>query len=580
MKYLYTMLVAVIICVGYAIFDVSNQFYLAKKLKELDTTKYFVFHSYSGLGNQMFQYAASLNYAKKHNKYICILKDNKITSNFSISVPLCNEDEQIKNIYNLLKIKVFGQHASIAMDKYEKHLLEENKWMNFKGFQQDERYFKDIKTTILKEFTFKNPLSEKAQQFANKMEKENSVCVHFRRGDYIKFNYPILTQKYYDEAIEYIQSQVKEPLHLYLFSNDMNWVKNNFQTTLEKTYVEGFDDVTDMRLMSHCKNNVIANSSFSWWGAYLNDNPDKIVVAPDVWDYWHDWWAKDIVLPDWKVIPAHDIKGNSIAIMYIATGRYIDFWDGFYESMEKYFLPDVPKTYFIFTDAKDKKFPGNVEVVEQEQLKWPMITLKRFHFFNSIKNKLKDFDYIYFVNGTMRPQKLIGKEVLPTDEQKMVFTVHPLYKDIQNKSLFRYERNKMSSAYIENTDGDEYIMGGFFGGKKDDFLKMSEILQKNIDKDLENNIIAQWHDESHINRYLVDYKKSGEIPLILSANFTWPEDENLQKIYPFLQENKESNMIILDKDKFGGREYLRAHGWKYEFKRWFDSVLKKINLQK
>ena len=109
---------------------------------------------------------------------------------------------------------------------------------------------------------------------------------------------------------------------------------------------------------------------------------------------------------------------------------------------------------------------------------------------------------------------------------------------------------------------------------------MSEILQNNIDKDLENNIIALWHDESHINRYLVDLKHQNEKPLILPANFTWPEDEKLQKIYPFLQENKEYKMIILDKDKFGGKDYLRESGWRYELKRWFDSVLKKINLQK
>lgn len=580
MKYLYTIVSVIIFCIIYIIFDITLQKKLTKELNNFDTSKYFVVASHHGIGNQMFQYAASLSYAKKHNKEICILEKNKLSSNFNISVPLCNESEQTQNIYNLLKIKVYGKHATLEMNRYDKKILEDNKALNFTGFQQDERYFRDIKDIIIKEFTFKNPLSDNAQQLANKMERENSICVHFRRGDYIKFNYPILTQKYYDEAIEYIQSQVKEPLHLYLFSNDMNWVKNNFQTSLDITYVEGFDDVTDMRLMSQCKHNIIANSSFSWWGAYLNDNPDKIVVAPDVWDYWHDWWAKDIVLPDWKVIPAHDIKGNSIAVMYIATGRYIDFWDGFYENMEKYFLPDIPKTYFLFTDAKDKNFPGNVEVVEQEQLKWPMITLKRFHFFNSIKNKLKDFDYIYFVNGNMRPQKLIGKEILPTDEQKMVFTVHPLYKDIQNKSLFRYDRNKMSSAYIDNIDGDEYIMGGFFGGRKDDFLKMSEILQNNIDKDLENNIIALWHDESHINRYLVDLKYQNKKPLILPANFTWPEDEKLQKIYPFLQENKEPNMIILDKDKFGGKDYLRASGWKYELKRWFDSELKKINLQK
>ena len=153
--------------------------------------------------------------------------------------------------------------------------------INYKGIAQ----FKDKGIIVLNRSDFLMQYTatarigidlEEVSIKANNLTKTVSITIPHAKVLDIKIDPSKI--KYYDEAIEYIQSQVKEPLHLYLFSNDMNWVKNNFQTPLEKTYVEGFDDVTDMRLMSHCKHNIIANSSFSWWGAYLNQNPNKQVI--------------------------------------------------------------------------------------------------------------------------------------------------------------------------------------------------------------------------------------------------------------------------------------------------------------
>ncbi len=123
----------------------------------------------------------------------------------------------------------------------------------------------------------------------------------------------------------------------------------------------------------------------------LND-VEKLYLKDDfeVYHYLTDYYPKDK-------------EKKKVAILYIATGRYIKFWDGFYQAMEKYFLPRHEKTYFLFTDHEFQSVEKNVVKIKQKQFPWPYITLKRFHFFDGIKKQLKEFDYIYFLNGTMLP---------------------------------------------------------------------------------------------------------------------------------------------------------------------------------
>lgn len=112
-----------------------------------------------------------------------------------------------------------------------------------------------------------------------------AISVHVRRTDYVNSGRFNLTQGYYTRAMEYIAKIVENP-HFYIFSDDINWVEKNMEFNYPHTFVKGNmeqDSYIDMWLMSQCKHNIIANSTFSWWGAWLNNNPEKIVIAPNVW---------------------------------------------------------------------------------------------------------------------------------------------------------------------------------------------------------------------------------------------------------------------------------------------------------
>ena len=158
------------------------------------------------------------------------------------------------------------------------------------GYWQSEMYFKDYAETLRSDFNFKIPLDETNRNIAQRIQHSNAVSLHVRRGDYITHtpNAKILSTcslDYYNQAIDYISKRVDSP-HFFLFSDDMEWVKASLDIPFEKTYIEhnrGADSYRDMQLMHMCRHHVIANSSFSWWGAWLNPYPDKLVVAPKTW---------------------------------------------------------------------------------------------------------------------------------------------------------------------------------------------------------------------------------------------------------------------------------------------------------
>lgn len=231
-----------------------------------------------------------------------------------------------------------------------------------------------------------------------------------------------------------------------------------------------------------------------------------------------------------------------IAILYICTGKYDIFWEGFYQSSEQYFLTDHEKHYFIFTDSKSiKENHSRIHKIDQDSLGWPYNTLMRFKFFRSIENELREFDYIYFFNSNMRFLTSVGEEVFPTEEEDGLLAVlHPGYFNKTEKD-FPYERNKRSLAYIKK--GKHYFMGGFNGGKAKNFLNLINELNKNIETDLTNGLIAIWHDESHLNAYLLHKNNR-----ILSPAYGFGEGWAL----PF-----DPKIIVLDKTKFGGHDFLR-----------------------
>ena len=163
-----------------------------------------------------------------------------------------------------------------------------------KGFFRSEKYFIDIREELLKDFSLNVELNEKNKKMLEQIKNTNSVSIHFRRGDYTKKRvadkYGSCSVEYYKNASKIIADSISEPITLFIFSDDINWVRNNVKFDFETVYVDinlAKQGYFDLELMKNCKHNIIANSSFSWWGAWLNENESKIVIAPK-------WWMKDV----------------------------------------------------------------------------------------------------------------------------------------------------------------------------------------------------------------------------------------------------------------------------------------------
>ena len=239
----------------------------------------------------------------------------------------------------------------------------------------------------------------------------------------------------------------------------------------------------------------------------------------------------------------------NIAILYIATGRYITFWNDFFKSAEKYFITEATKHYFVFTDSQNPiegEDTKRVERIYQQKLGWPYDTLMRFEIFLKAENELQQMDYIFFFNANMKFIAPVDKNFLPI-EKGLLGVKHPMFYN-KKRELYTYETNPNSLAYIPENDGEYYFMGGLNGGKTNDYLKLIHTLDQRIKKDLENNIIALWHDESHLNRYLFENK---DIVLVHPENYGVPEG-NKKILNP--------KIIIQNKShyRFGGHRWLRG----------------------
>ena len=176
------------------------------------------------------------------------------------------------------------------------------------GYWQSYKFFESIRSALLNDFEFSETPAKIQYEFIDKIHQQNSVSVHIRRGDYVSNPeytkiHGVCSTDYYHRAIEYICSKVENPA-FYFFSDDMDWVKKNITVNNDCVYVTGTPagkDFYEMYLMSICKHNIIANSSFSWWGAWLNKNTEKIVIAPKL-------WMADPTIDTTDLIPANWIR--------------------------------------------------------------------------------------------------------------------------------------------------------------------------------------------------------------------------------------------------------------------------------
>lgn len=238
-----------------------------------------------------------------------------------------------------------------------------------------------------------------------------------------------------------------------------------------------------------------------------------------------------------------------VAILYVCTGKYIKFWDEFYQSAERHFMPGADQRhYFVFTDQQfaEQDLP-HVTRVEQANLGWPDNTLKRYHMFTKVESQLAQFDYLYFFNANCVFRQDVGSEFLPDRDDQLVVVRHP--GQVNNApDQTPYERNPRSRASIPLGSGNYYVCGGVNGGSASAFLALTRHVKQAVDADLRDGIVAQWHDESHLNRYILDHAHC-----VKHAGYCYPQNWNLS----------ETKMIeVRDKNILGGTEKLRAMGSK------------------
>lgn len=255
-----------------------------------------------GLGNQLFQYAIAKAIAVKNNDTfkldITSYETYKLHNGYRLNI--FNIDENIASSEEILNFKgydnkIFKVLKKLGIYKKQTHYKEKERTIfdkdvfNYQdiyldGYWQNEKYFIDIRDILLKELTPKEEISEVAKKYLVDIQDTQSVSLHVRRGDYLKHpEIGVLDLEYYKKSYEYIVEKVENPI-FYIFSNDLAWCEENFDFIENKVFVkETKSEIDDLMLMKNCKHNIVANSSFSWWGAWLNENSEKIVVAPKKW---------------------------------------------------------------------------------------------------------------------------------------------------------------------------------------------------------------------------------------------------------------------------------------------------------
>ena len=292
-----------------------------------------------GLGNQMFQYAAARALAIRLNTPLKIdisyLLDRSPKQDFThrdYELSCFNIQSDIINAkeltfflmsYEILsKIKIttinricFNNRIPICKKflydglQFNKAFCTVSKNTLLEGYWQSEKYFHAYSKEIRNDFTFLSEPSGRNKEILSLIRKTNAISVHIRRGDYANNAHTnsfhgLCDKDYYIKALEYIADKINDPV-LFFFSDDMDWVKLTFDSNSQK-YDSYFLDHTpkdknfeDMLLMSQCKHNIIANSSFSWWGAWLNETPEKIVIVPKNWFANPDINTKDLIPEKW-----------------------------------------------------------------------------------------------------------------------------------------------------------------------------------------------------------------------------------------------------------------------------------------
>lgn len=264
-----------------------------------------------GLGNQLFEYAAARRLSLLLNQDLKLNLDffetyhqpdifrlDKFNTEFSVATP--DEIKKLKRRAGKgLISKVYRKTLKKQLYKNSKYHFDPNWFYNndrdklskmkdiyLSGYFADPYFFYEVEDILRKEFTLKNELNEANKKMQKQITDVNSVSLHIRRGDYV--NNPVFADiplSYYELAISKIKEKVENPV-FFIFSDDLKWAKDNMDLQADYEFAGingGKTDYMELMLMASCKHNIIANSTFSYWGARLNPNEGKMVFAPKVW---------------------------------------------------------------------------------------------------------------------------------------------------------------------------------------------------------------------------------------------------------------------------------------------------------
>lgn len=281
-----------------------------------------------GLGNQMFQYATGRSVANRLGTDLLLdvsafehydLRRFELGT-FAIEARVATSSDLVRARVvtaepswrsRLGKIVGFTEPSTLFKETaftYDQNILQVSAPVHLDGYWQSERYFLDVASKLRKEFTLTQPLDEANRQMLKQIRDplSQAVSLHIRRGDYVSNAHTaqfhgVCPLDYYRSAVDHMSARSSKP-HFFVFSDDPEWVRGNLSLDHPMTVVEvnsADRGVFDMMLMMSCSHHVIANSSFSWWGAWLNPHEDKIVVAPKTWFSGASLDTRDLIPSSW-----------------------------------------------------------------------------------------------------------------------------------------------------------------------------------------------------------------------------------------------------------------------------------------
>jgi hypothetical protein len=248
-----------------------------------------------GLGNYLFQIATAYSVSLRDNKQL-------LCDNYDIYSPHKPYNHYTTNIFrNLNFINIDKTYHTIYENGFEyTEIPKITGNVKINGYFQSEKYFINYKKEIKDLFKIDDETNFFLLKKYSNIISLDTCSIHVRRGDYLKLPniHPTQNIEYYNKAVGYIG----ENKHYLIFSDDIEWCKNNLNFIKNKTFIFGNSDFQDLYLMSLCKNNIIANSTFSWWGAWLNNYKNKVVVAPELW------FGNEVNYNTYDLIPNNWIK--------------------------------------------------------------------------------------------------------------------------------------------------------------------------------------------------------------------------------------------------------------------------------